>query len=112
MPTAHGTPVFAKQLMSGSDSVLLWLDATASVMRQSIKPLYETVPMAAANDPKFDEFLALVDAIEVGTARESNLAVKRLDIKFKKTKNIGWGSVWPMWSLLDVASNQEHLVDS
>lgn len=84
MPTAHGAPVLAKQLMSGSDSVLVWPDATASVMGQSIKPLYETVPMAAANDPKLYEFLALVDAIRVGGARESNLAVKLLDEAFKE----------------------------
>ena len=78
MPTAHAAPVLSKQLMSGSDSVLVWPDATASVMGQSIKPLYVSVPMAAASDPKLYDYLALVDAIRVGGARESNLAIKLL----------------------------------
>lgn len=84
MPTAHAAPVLSKKLLSGSDSVLVWPDATASVMGQSIKPLYKSVPMAAASDPKLYEFLALVDAIRVGGARESNLAVKLLDKAFKE----------------------------
>jgi hypothetical protein len=84
MPTAHAAPVLNKQLISGSDSVFVWPDATASVMGQSIKPLYKSVPMAAAIDPKLYEFLALVDAIRVGGAREANLAVKLLDQAFKE----------------------------
>ena len=84
MPTAHAAPVLSKQLMSGSDSVLVWPDATASVMGQSIKPLYESVPMAAAADPKLYAYLALVDAIRVGGARETNLAIKLLDKAFKE----------------------------
>lgn len=79
MPTAHAAPILDKQLMSGSDSVLVWPDADSSVMGQSIKPLYESVPMAAAADSRLYEFLALVDAIRVGGARESNLARKLLD---------------------------------
>lgn len=84
MPTAHAAPVLSKQLKSGSDSVLVWPDAAAATMGQSIKPLYESVPMAAAEDPKLYEFLALVDAIRVGGARESSLARKLLDKAFKE----------------------------
>lgn len=53
-------------------------------MGQSIQPLYKSVAMAAAIDPKLYEFLALVDAIRVGGAREANLAVKLLNQAFKE----------------------------
>lgn len=84
MPTAHAAPVLSKQLKSGSNSVLVWPDASASVMGQSVKPLYQSVPMAAAGDAKLYEYLALVDAIRLGGARESNLAAELLEKAFSE----------------------------
>jgi len=47
-------------------------------MGQSLQPLYKTVPKAAAEDPTLYGYLALVDAIRVGGARESSVAIKLL----------------------------------
>lgn len=78
LPTAHAAPIMQGQLIGGTDSVLVWPDATSSIMGQSLQPLYKTVPKAAAEDPKLYGYLALVDAIRVGGARESAFAIKLL----------------------------------
>lgn len=78
MPTAHAAPVMKGQLMGAADSVLVWPDASSSTMGQSLRPLYKTVPEAAAADPIMYGYLALVDAIRVGGARESAFAIKLL----------------------------------
>ena len=55
-------------------------------MGQSLQPLYKTVPMSAAADPVLYGYLALVDAIRVGGARESRIAIKLLSNEFKATE--------------------------
>ena len=78
MPTAHAAPIMKRSLIGASDSILVWPDASASKMGQSLQPLYKTVHMAAAADPVFYGYLALVDGIRVGDARESSVAIKLL----------------------------------
>jgi len=42
-------------------------------------PLYENLPLAARDDEKFYELLALFDALRAGQARERELANKLLE---------------------------------
>lgn len=48
-----------------------------------MQPLYKTVPMAVKMDPYLYEYLALVDAIRLGNAREVEVAINELEIKLR-----------------------------
>jgi len=52
-------------------------------MGQAIQPLNKTVIFATANDSTLYGYLALVDAIRIGSARESNLAANELSKMLK-----------------------------
>lgn len=84
MPTAHAAPIMIKHLLGNADSVLVWSDASSSVMGQSLKPLYKTVPFAAAADAKLYGYLALVDAIRVGGPREQGIATRILESELRQ----------------------------
>ena len=45
---------------------------------EGLEPLYKSVPRAARADAQLYEWLALVDAVRAGRARERELAVKEL----------------------------------
>jgi hypothetical protein len=77
MPTAHSAPPMSKMVQSGS-SIYVWPDVEGVVRGEAIEPLYPTVPRAAKSDERFYEFLALVDAIRIGKAREVKLAAEQL----------------------------------
>ena len=74
--TAHSAPPLCYEIES--NEVYVWPSATGKVRGQSIIPLYPSVVDAAMNDEILYEFLALVDAVRVGKAREKNLAIKEL----------------------------------
>lgn len=79
-PTAHSALPLSKTMVSSSDNdVYVWPDAEGSVRGQAIEPLYPTVPAAVKKDPQLHEYLALVDAIRVGRAREKKLAAEELE---------------------------------
>lgn len=78
VPTSFAAPVMKNHLIAAGTAVPVWPDATASIMGHSVKPLYKTVPMAALNDSTLYGYLALVDAIRLGQARESTIAIKLL----------------------------------
>jgi hypothetical protein len=44
-----------------------------------VLPLYENLPLAAVDDPRLYELLALFDALRIGQARERELAKKLLE---------------------------------
>ena len=54
------------------------LDPEGSIRGESFSPLYKSVPIAAKNDSKLYELLALVDAIRGGQTREREMAKKEL----------------------------------
>jgi hypothetical protein len=47
----------------------------------SIEPIYKTAPDAALQDPELYEFLALIDALQIGTSREQQFAKQYLSSK-------------------------------
>jgi len=83
IPTAFAAPVLNKKLFSAGENVPVWPDAKASQMGQAIQPLYKTVTFATANDSTLYGYLALVDAIRIGNARESKLAANELSKMLK-----------------------------
>lgn len=71
------TPL-SKTIVSEPYDQYVWPYADGNVRGQSVAPLYPSVPYAASRDPKLHEFLALIDALRVGRARERNLAVEEI----------------------------------
>ncbi|MCQ3031015.1 hypothetical protein NLO88_10130 [Pseudomonas syringae] len=74
IPTSFSAPVLQDKLMSGGDLIHVWPDAFGNRKGQSITPLFKTVPGAVKKDSRLYEYLALIDAIRLGSAREANLA--------------------------------------
>ena len=79
IPTAHSAEPLV-QLISSSENYV-WPYAKGHMRGQSILPLYPSVIQAVDLDPQLYEYLALIDAIRVGRAREKNLALELLRMK-------------------------------
>ncbi|QAY91241.1 hypothetical protein [Pseudomonas sp. ACM7] len=78
IPTSFSAPMLQDKLMSGGDLIHVWPDAYGNRKGQSVTPLFKTVPGAVKKDHCLYEYLALIDAIRLGNAREANLANKIL----------------------------------
>lgn len=76
--TAHSSKPLAGKIVASDTDNYVWPYAEGDMRGQAIQPLYPSVPQAAKKDPKLHEFLALVDAIRVGRAREKKLATDEL----------------------------------
>jgi len=61
------------------ESGFLWPLPRGPVRGQAIKPIYQSVPVAAENDPILYRLLALADALRVGSTRERNMASEMLE---------------------------------
>ena len=79
IPTSFASPIMAGKLMSAGDVINVWPDPTGKEKGQSIQPLFKSVPKAVKQDPVLYKLLALVDAIRLGHARETELAVQLLN---------------------------------
>ena len=79
MATAHATAPLAKSFSAGIEPPPVWPDPEGDVRGEAIEPLYRSAPAAARADAKLYEWLALVDAVRAGRARERELAVKELE---------------------------------
>lgn len=77
MPTAHAAPPL-NAIIVDSDTRPVWPDAHGTARGESFQPLYPTVLVAARQDPRMYEALALIDALRGGGARERELAAKLL----------------------------------
>ncbi|HHC6535666.1 hypothetical protein VVYB158_11975 [Vibrio vulnificus CladeA-yb158] len=81
IPTTFSAPVLQNKLLSAGDLKMVWPDPRGKDMGQAIEPLYKSVPFAVRRDSELYAYLALLDAIRIGNARESNLAIKMLKEK-------------------------------
>jgi DNA-binding Lrp family transcriptional regulator len=78
MPTAHAAPPLRSRIRAGAEAPPVWADPEGTVRGESLTPLYRSVPGAARADAALYEWLALVDAIRAGRARERELAIEEL----------------------------------
>lgn len=76
VPTAHSASPLSKTIVSSEPYV--WPYGKGTVRGESIEPLHPKLPEACLRDPVFYEYMALVDALRVGRAREKNLAIEEL----------------------------------
>jgi len=74
IPTAYAAPPLAGLIVLGNEPPPVWPYPSGTVRGESFSPLYKSVPTAAVRHPVLYEYLALVDAIRGGRARERALA--------------------------------------
>lgn len=79
IPTSFASPALKEYLETAGDLIYVWPDPRGKKMGQSVTPLFSTVPFAVRKDRRLYEYLALVDAIRIGNAREVNVAKDRLE---------------------------------
>ena len=80
LPTAHAAPPLASHLPGDNDSVVIPMEE-GPVRGRAVRPIHPSAPMAAKNDPKLHELLAIVDGIRIGGAREREVAMAALQTR-------------------------------
>ena len=78
MPTSYASVFMDKYFVSDNELPPVWPDPEGEVRGEAFSPLYRSVLVAAKNDSKLYEMLALLDAIRGGRVRESDLAKKMM----------------------------------
>lgn len=78
-PTAHGAAPLKSQMVQANEPPPVWPHPDGVVRGPSLLPLYESLPLAARDDPVLYELLALFDALRAGQARERDLAARELE---------------------------------
>jgi hypothetical protein len=78
-PTSHAVPPLSERIQPSADLPPVWPHPEGTSRGQGLLPLYEKLPLAAVDDPKLYELLALFDALRIGQARERELAKKLLE---------------------------------
>ena len=66
------------------EPALVWPDPEGPERGQAFSPLYKSAPKAARKDAILYEYLVIVDAIRGGGARERELAIKALEMRFRQ----------------------------
>ena len=84
--TAFVAPVLESHLFSAGELLPVWPDARGNNKGLEVSPLFKTVGHAVRRDPELYALLALVDAIRIGNARESNLAKDLLRKRMEVTE--------------------------
>jgi len=83
IPTSFAAPVLADVVMSAGEYAYVWPDALGKIKGQSIDPLYKSVPFAVKQDPMLYGYLALIDAIRIGSPREAKVASAILEKRLR-----------------------------
>jgi hypothetical protein len=78
IPTSYAAPPLSAQFAHG-ELPPVWPHPEGPVRGEGLAPLYKSAPRAAMRDPRLYEWLALVDAIRVGRARERRLAIQEIE---------------------------------
>lgn len=79
MPTAHSAPPLSQRIRS--EQAFVWPMPDGETLGFAVEPLYQSVTYAAGKDPRFYELMSLVEALRVGKARESKIAVEELKLR-------------------------------
>lgn len=74
IPTSYAAEPLKSEVSSSNDLPPVWPWQEGKTRGVALEPLYRSVPQAALRDPQLYQFLALVDAIRDGRARERKIA--------------------------------------
>ncbi len=88
MPTSYAVAPLRSLFVEDNEPPPVWPFLDGLVRGVSFSPLYSSAPIAASNDGKLYELLALADAIRSGRKREQNLAIKELSKRLKEYDEI------------------------
>ena len=83
VPTAYAASPLKEQIAPDGEPVPVWPCAEGTVRGYSFSPLHKNAPLAALEDQRFYELLALVDALREGRARERELAGRELKLRLE-----------------------------
>ena len=78
LPTSYAAPPLNAEILSRDELPPVWPWHEGHTRGVSFQPLYKTVPVACSKDPLLYEYLALLDAVRSGRARERNIAEQEL----------------------------------
>jgi hypothetical protein len=81
IPTGYAAPPLKNIIAQTNEPFPVWPDPEGDARGYEFSPLYKSAPKAALKDKILYEFLALVDAIRDGRAREREIAIKELKIR-------------------------------
>lgn len=83
--TSYAAPIFKGKINLGQDPIPVWPFVEGRQRGIALKPLYVSIPKSLTEypDQRFYDFLALVDAIRQGRAREREFAIKILRERLK-----------------------------
>ena len=84
MPTAFAAKPLLGKIVMPDEPAPVWPDPEGPERGQAFSPLYKSVPKAARKDAILYEYLVIVDAIRGGRARERELAIKELKMRFRQ----------------------------
>ncbi len=79
IPTAWAAPVFDGVFKTSNEPPPVWAHPKGTVRGPSVAPLYKSGPDAALKDRRLYDYLALIDAVRLGRARERKFALQKLE---------------------------------
>jgi hypothetical protein len=77
--TAYGAPPLSDKILFSQELPPVWPSPEGNKRGMSLLPLYEKLPLAAKENSKLYELLALFDALRIGQVREKELARNMLN---------------------------------
>src|SRR5580658_8406425 len=83
IPTSYAAEPLKSEVSPSNELPPVWPWPEGDTRGVGLEPLYKSVPQAALRDPILYQYLALVDAIRDGRARERNLAERELVDRLK-----------------------------
>jgi hypothetical protein len=78
-PTAYAVSPLKNKVQASDALPPVWPHPDGTTRGDALLPLYGKLPLAASDDPKLYELLALFDALRIGQAREREMARKLLE---------------------------------
>jgi hypothetical protein len=87
VPTSYAAEPLRQVIALGDEPPPVWPFAAGSQRGIAFEPLYRQAPKAALGDPVLYEFLALVDALRDGRARERKLAEEMIVGRLRSAVN-------------------------
>ena len=82
IPTGYAAPPLKNLIMQTNEPPPVWPYPEGDTRGYEFTPLYKSVPKAVQQDKMLYELLAIVDALREGRAREREIAINELKIRF------------------------------
>ena len=83
VPTSYGAEPLSRIIQSDGELPPVWRFAEGTARGMALEPIYKSAPFAALGDPALYEYLALIDAIRSGRAREVTIAIQELECRLE-----------------------------